>query len=136
MSSKYSGNIELLDFDVGKVKDMESMFYDCSSIQSFDFQNFNTESLEDIRNMFYNCASLTSINLSNFNTERITHMSKLFYLCEKLSYVDISSFRMNSVNTALFDENLPEDGKLIISRIFEPVVKNQIPINCNITTID
>ena len=56
----------------------------------------------------------------------------MFYSCENLNFINISSFKMNSTNTSLFDENLPESGTLIINGIFEPIVKNQIPENWKI----
>ena len=59
-------------------------------------------------------------------------MSKMFYSCEKLSFIDISSFKANSTNTTLFDENLPDNGKIVIDKIFEPIIKNQLPINWEI----
>ena len=72
-----------------------------------------------MRNLFYSFSSVTSINLSNFQTEKLSHMSKMFYSWEKLSYLDISSFKANSTNTTLFDENLPDNGIIIIDKIFD-----------------
>ena len=43
------------------------MFYECNSLKSVNFNNFNFQNVNDTSYMFYDCNSLTSIDLSNFN---------------------------------------------------------------------
>ena len=106
---------------------MDSMFYGCSSLKSINLDTFHTENLVDMRNLFYDCSSLTSIDLSKFNTQYVRYLSKMFYQCSSLSYLDISSFQFNSTNSTLFDESLPEKGKIIVDSIFLPIIEGQIP---------
>ena len=51
----------------------------------------------------------------------------MFYQCSSLSYLDISSFQFNSTNSTLFDESLPEKGKIIVDSIFLPIIEGQTP---------
>ena len=58
---------------------MNHIFYECSSLTSFNLSNFNTLKVTNISYMFSEFSSLTSINLSNFNTKNVNYMESMFY---------------------------------------------------------
>ena len=67
------------------IKNMSSMFENCSSLTSIKFpDNFNTSSVTNMSFMFYQCSKLTELDLSSFNTENVTDMSNMFAWCKNL----------------------------------------------------
>ena len=42
------------------------MFSDSLSLTCLNLSNFNNKNIKDMRSMFRNCSSITSLNLSNF----------------------------------------------------------------------
>ena len=66
------------------------MFYNCSSLEKLNINNFDTSKVRDMSYMFYNCCILTCLNLSNFNTKKTINMSNMFYKCLELIELDIS----------------------------------------------
>ena len=91
--------------------------------------------------IFYRCLSLTSLDFSKFRTEKMIYMNRLFYKCSNLKYIDFSSFNVTS-NILLFDNTLPENGKIIIlnnellifylHRIFNKIWDSKIILRYNI----
>ena len=65
-----------------------AMFYDCNSLTSIQFNNFNTENAIDMRWMFYNCSALMELDVSNFNTNQIGNMSYMFSNCSALTNIE------------------------------------------------
>ena len=47
---------------VNKVKDINHMFSDCSSLTSLNLSNINTNNVKDMGAMFYDSSSLSSLN--------------------------------------------------------------------------
>ena len=68
------------------------MFYNCSSIEKLNLNNFNTSKVIDMSYMFYNCKMLKILNISKFNTSNVINMTKMFGECKELNYLDISKF--------------------------------------------
>ena len=74
------------------------MFYDCSSLISFDLSQFNSVNVTDMSEMFYQCSSLIKINLSDFNGEKVINMSYMFCNCPSLIDIDLTDFKTQNVN--------------------------------------
>ena len=91
---------------------MESMFYECSGLQSLDLHSFNTEKVTDMANMFNKCSGLTALDLSMFETSSVKRMSGMFVLSDKLKRLNLSSFNMSQVidmfQMFAFADNLQE----------------------------
>ena len=45
--------------------------------------------LKDMNYLFFGCSSLSYLNLSNFNTNNVNDMSFLFTNCSSLSYLNL-----------------------------------------------
>jgi surface protein len=85
------------NFKTNKVKNMQLMFFMCSSLTNLDLSNFNTSEVEDMQWMFSGCASLTSLDLSKFDTSKITSMEIMFAGCAALISLDLSGFDTSNV---------------------------------------
>ena len=90
-------SIDFSNFDTSKVTKMSYMFYNCYSLTSIDLSNFDTLNVELMHFMFYNCYSLKSIDLSNFNTSQVANMNNFFYNCSSLTSIDLSNFNTSKV---------------------------------------
>ena len=90
-------NLDLSKFTTNKVTNMGYMFAYCSSLTKLNLSNFNTSNVKDMNHMFYKCSSLTNINLSKFNTNNVTNMSNMFFNCSSLNNLDLSKFNTNKV---------------------------------------
>ena len=87
----------LANLNTANVKDMSSMFYDCSALTSLNLSSFNTAKVTNMASMFSYCKSLTSLNLSSFNTAKVTNMASMFSYCESLTSLNLSSFNTANV---------------------------------------
>ena len=50
-------------------------------IKKINLSNFNTNNVTNMNSMFYECSSLKELNLNNFNTNNVTNMSGMFGGC-------------------------------------------------------
>tara|TARA_B100000925_G_scaffold277946_1_gene246362 strand:- start:677 stop:3787 length:3111 start_codon:yes stop_codon:yes gene_type:complete len=78
---------------------LTSMFYQCSSLTSANFSNFQTDQITGMGNMFSNVTSLTSLDLTSFNTENVTSMLDMFRSMSDLTSIDLSSFKTDKVKS-------------------------------------
>lgn len=83
--------------DTSEITNMESMFINCSSLNSIDLSNFDTSAVKNMNNMFYGCSSLTTLDLSNFDTSSVTMMEQMFTACSSLTSLDLSGFNTSAV---------------------------------------
>ena len=79
-------------FDRKDIKNMSSMFYNCSSLEEINFNKFNTDKVIDMSFMFFRCSSLKKLDLIKFNTINVTNMCGMFFGCSSLRKLDLSKF--------------------------------------------
>ena len=82
------------------IKNMNFMFYLCSSLTNINLSNFNTNNVTNMNHMFSSCSSLTSLNLSNFNTNNVNNMECMFYnkfLIKIINYNPLISFSFSNI---------------------------------------
>ena len=86
-------SINFTNFDTSSVHfSMHWMFSGCNKLYSLDLSGFNTRYVECMENMFENCYSLTSLNLSNFDTSGLTCDADLMFSnCHKLEYINLEN---------------------------------------------
>lgn len=114
------------NLDTSQVLSMNSMFKDCSSLDTLDLSSFDTSSTintgsmfdgcsnlgkitfgnnfktSNTESMFQGCSSLKSLDLSSFDTSQRTeekkgNMTNMFSGCSKLESLNLSSFNTSSV---------------------------------------
>ncbi|MBQ6086049.1 MAG: BspA family leucine-rich repeat surface protein [Bacteroidaceae bacterium] len=74
------------------------MFYSCENLKEIKgIEYLNTENVTSMWGMFYNCSSLETLDLNNFDTGNVKDMGYMFYGCEKLETLDLSSFDTGNV---------------------------------------
>ena len=119
--------LDLSSFNTNKVTNMGYMFAYCSSLTELNLSNFNTSNVTDMSYMFSYCSSLTNINLSKFNTNNVTDMSYMFNLCSSLKELDLSKFNTNNVeNMQAMFQNCSSLTNLDLSSF---ITKNVIDMN-------
>ena len=91
--------------DTSNVTNMNTMFYNCSSLQTLDVSNWNTSNVTTMYSMFQNCSSLQSVDVSNWVTSNVKDMSNMFSQCSSLQSVDVSNWVTRNVTTmyGIFD---------------------------------
>ena len=65
-------------------------FFQCSNLESIDFDNLDTSNTQSMSDVFNGCSSLISLDLSNINTSSATSMSRMFYGCSNLTTIIVS----------------------------------------------
>ena len=90
-------HLDLSSFNTSKVTNMGNMFNGCSKLQSINLSSFDTEKVMYMSNMFSGCSSLTNLNLNNFNTSQVSDMLGMFQGCKGLSSLDLGSFNTKKV---------------------------------------
>ena len=95
-------SIDLSSFSTSlNIKNMGSMFHNCSSLKYVNFGNLNTYNVISFAYLFSDCPSLESIDLSKFDTSSITSMDNMFSGCVSLTSLDLSNFITTSLKSLL-----------------------------------
>ena len=91
-------------FDTSSVTDMTRMFMNCNKLVDVDFATFNTSNVTKMYYMFRSCSSLVTLDLSSFNTAKVQDMNSMFSVCGSLVSLNVSSFDTSKVNdmTSMF----------------------------------
>lgn len=91
--------------NTSNVTDMNSMFYECTSLTSIDASNWDTSNVTNMELMFYNCCNLTSLDLSNWQVGNVTDMCDMFWECRSLESLDLSNWDTSSATNirGMFD---------------------------------
>ena len=92
---KSLNNLNISNFDTSKVTNMWQTFNGCSSLTNLDLSHFDTSNVTNMRAMFAGCSSLTTLNVSNFNIKEVTELREMFKGCSSLTRLDLSSFNTN-----------------------------------------
>ena len=96
------GNYKIKYIFNKKLNSTNFMFYNCQSLLSLDFTDFNSENVVDMQWMFYNCRALKSLDLSNLKTGNVTNMESMFRGCDSLKKLDLSNLNTKYVNNMGF----------------------------------
>ena len=119
--------IEHLDYlNTSEVEYMNSMFRECTSLETLDLSSFNTKkvknmyamfdgstnlrsitlpkgfigsSVTNLFSMFKDCTSLTELDLYGSNSENVKDMSEMFNGCSALSKLVLTDFKTGQVST-------------------------------------
>ena len=95
-------SLDLSSFDTSKVTNMGRMFLKCSSLEYLNLSSFDTSNVEEMSLMFA-YSSYMSLDLSSFNTSKVTNMAEMFSNCYYLyELVLSSSFTMENVENHFF----------------------------------
>ena len=92
--------IDLTDFDLTQIDQMNFMFEDCSNLQYIKFNN-NIESkliINDMSSMFKNCISLKTLDLSNLDVSHVTSFMNAFINCSSLVSLNFNGLNTSSVS--------------------------------------
>ena len=96
-------NVISIDFtylDTSLIRDVNSLFKDCISLETITFSNFNTSLVNNMSEMFYGCSNLIEIDLSIFNISSVVDMHNMFDKCRNLELIDLYNITMDKIITA------------------------------------
>ena len=91
--------VDFSNFDTSQVTRMMGLFKGCLLLEKLDLSNFDTSNASNMYAMFANCYSLTDLDLSSFDTTNVTNMNCMFFGCRSLTDLDLSNFDMSNVTT-------------------------------------
>ena len=73
------------NLDVSEAVSLKSMFQYCDNLEMLDLSNFNTSKVKNMNNMFRDCSSLTTIYAGDgFSTENVETSENMFDDCPQL----------------------------------------------------
>ena len=106
--------LESTDKKEHNIGNMENMFYNCYSLTSFSFDNFNLSNYKcekkysyyyeyyyfdceyyyyiSMSHMFYNCTKLQTIVVNSNKVQYISDTSYMFYNCTSLASINLANF--------------------------------------------
>ena len=92
-------NIDISDWDVSNVTNMENMFFDCHefncNLSKWDVSNNTT----DMGAMFRNCSKFDS-DLSNWDVSNVRHMEEMFVNCLKFKGKGLENWDVSNIEPA------------------------------------
>ena len=86
----------LNSLDVSNITNMSFLFSDFSNVTYFDIDSWDTSNVSDMDSMFYNCSSLITIPL--LDTSNVIDMDSMFDGCISLLLLDKVLFLEKSNN--------------------------------------
>lgn len=90
-------SISFSNLNTSKVKSMQGMFDECTSLETLDWGSFDTSNVTTMALMFRNCGQLASIDLSGFKTGNVNSINQMFQGCTSLTELDLSGFDTSSL---------------------------------------
>ena len=74
---------------------MYSTFSHCQSLISINISNFDVSKVTEMQYLFNNCSKLKYLNLPNFSPINITSIESAFREFKSLIYINLNSFEIN-----------------------------------------
>lgn len=97
----------LKDWDVRNVKDMSSLFYNCTYLTNVDaLSNWNVGNVTSMAGMFDSCSNLKNADgMKDWNMSKVTSMHGMFYRCHSMERLDASKWDVSNVTifSQMFD---------------------------------
>ncbi len=89
----------LKDWDVRNVKDMSSLFYNCTYLTNVDaLSNWNVGNVTSMAGMFDSCSNLKNADgMKDWNMSKVTSMHGMFQYCYRLERLDASNWDVSNV---------------------------------------
>ena len=125
------------NFYTEQIINMQFLFYNCSSLISLDLPSFDTKNVRNMSYMFHNCTLLASININNFDTRNVINMEAMFNNCSSLTSIDLTKFNTENVeNMAFMFSNCFALTKVDLSKFKTNKVNNMLAMfkNCQSLT--
>ena len=103
MNGMFSGcskltELDVSNWDVRNARYMYNVFANCTSLTAINgLDNWETDNLNATHYMFYNCAALTEINVDNWNMSKVEVMNDMFSTCKSLTSLDLSNWDVSKV---------------------------------------
>ena len=96
-------NSDLSKWDVSKVTNMYSMFNDCEEFNC-DLSNWNVSNVTNMLGMFFNCTEFVS-DISKWDVSKVKYMTSMFFNCKKFNS-DLSKWDVYNVANmiSMFDD--------------------------------
>lgn len=100
----FSGFSRLAEISFGKldgsrITDMQSMFSDCTSLESADMTGLSLGKVTCINNLFYGCDALQGVGFpATFSTE-LRECAQVFLSCDNLPKIDMSMVETSKVTS-------------------------------------
>ena len=76
-------NIDISEWNVSNVTNMENMFFGCSKFNC-DLSKWNISKVENMDSMFANCENFTGKGLEKWNPENVVELYDMFKNCNSL----------------------------------------------------
>ena len=88
--------IDISDWDVSEVTDMNRMFYMCKELKSVgNISGWDVSNVTDMSSMFYGCTYFNQ-NISSWDVSNVIGMSYMFAWCESFNQ-DLSNWNVSKV---------------------------------------
>ena len=81
--SKYVHNINISEWDVSNVENMEDMFAICNDFNC-DLSNWDVSNVKNMEYMFFNCYKFEGKGLENWNVSKKTNTKSMLNGCKSI----------------------------------------------------
>ena len=91
---------DISKWNTQNIENTEGLFYECNNLMILpDISKWNISNVKKINHLFYGCSTLKSLpDISKLNTKNIINLNLLFYECSSLLFLpDISKWNLNNV---------------------------------------
>lgn len=94
-------DLDLSNWDVGKVENMEYMFRRCDKLTNVgDLSNWNTSNVTNMTSLFDGCAKLKNLeSTGSWDVSNVETMNLMFSGCQTTEYLNLNSWNISKVST-------------------------------------
>ena len=105
--------INMNDIDTSRIVDFTMLFYNRSDIKNIDISDWETGKVKSMKNMFAGCINLESIgDISNWEVKNLKYMQNAFAFCKNLKDVgDLDKWKISS--TTNIDNAFSKSGLVV-----------------------
>ena len=76
--------IDVSEWNVSNVENMQDMFYNCQLLKEIDLSNWDVSNVTNMSTMFVDCRNLKSVgDLSNWDVSNVEYMNHMFDDCKE-----------------------------------------------------
>lgn len=90
-------HLDLSNWDVSNIENMNAMFEGCKGLQSIDFTGWKPQKLKTLYKTFYECLSLKTLDMGSWDLSNVVSMASTFRYCQNLSMLDVSKWNVANV---------------------------------------
>ena len=115
------------DWNTENITTMQQLFQGCTNLKEVRISNWNTQKVNSLSGTFRDCYLLKNIDVSKIDTRNVTIVSEMFFNCSKLEQLDLRNWDATNIrNYNYFLHGCSSLTSIIGGKTIDDVLQNNI----------